>query len=44
MESTKLSKTMIMHKQDKNPYNKIFGGYMLREALELGVLSCALFT
>ncbi|EGR30277.1 hypothetical protein IMG5_136230 [Ichthyophthirius multifiliis] len=35
---TRLDKNIIMHKQDSNLHGNIFGGYLMREAYELGWL------
>eukprot|EP00794_Sanderia_malayensis_P005277 gene5277-5944_t len=36
MESTRLKNLIICHPQARNVYNKIFGGFLMREAFELG--------
>mgnify|MGYP002621178700 FL=1 len=33
---THLEKSMLMHVQDKNLSGKVFGGFVMREAAELG--------
>ncbi|KAL4429061.1 hypothetical protein ABPG74_022147 [Tetrahymena malaccensis] len=41
---THISKKLIMHKQDQNLHGNIFGGYIMREAYELGWLCGYLHT
>eukprot|EP00795_Rhopilema_esculentum_P012543 gene12543-3238_t len=36
MEQTRLKNLIICHPQSRNVYNKIFGGFLMREAFELG--------
>eukprot|EP00112_Aurelia_sp_Birch-Aquarium-sp1_P009991 Seg2157.1 transcript_id=Seg2157.1/GoldUCD/mRNA.D3Y31 product="Acyl-coenzyme A thioesterase 9 mitochondrial" protein_id=Seg2157.1/GoldUCD/D3Y31 len=36
MEQTRLKNIIICHPQSRNVYNKIFGGFLMREAFELG--------
>lgn len=38
IESTLQKTTLLMHTEDKNLHGKIFGGYVLRLAFELGWL------
>lgn len=33
---TKMEKDLLMHMQDRNLHGKIFGGFVLREAFEIG--------
>jgi len=39
MSSTKTTNSLLMHLQDKNLSGKIFGGYIMRLAYELGWLT-----
>ncbi len=43
MKKTELSKALLMHQQDRNLHGKIFGGFIMREATELGWLCAHLF-
>jgi acyl-coenzyme A thioesterase 9 len=36
ISETHLQKTLLMHTQDRNLHGKIFGGYIMREAFEIG--------
>ena len=38
MKETKKSKSILMHIQDRNLHGKIFGGYLMRESIELAWL------
>lgn len=40
ISDTKCEKSLIMHAQERNMHGKVFGGYIMREAFELGWL-CA---
>jgi acyl-coenzyme A thioesterase 9 len=42
MSTTKMQKILLMHSQNLNLHGKIFGGYIMREAFELGWL-CAYY-
>ncbi|RPD77025.1 Thioesterase/thiol ester dehydrase-isomerase [Lentinus tigrinus ALCF2SS1-7] len=44
MGDTRLEKTMIMFPQERNVHQKIFGGYLMRLAYELGFANSCLFT
>ncbi|KAN0080039.1 HotDog domain containing protein [Tylopilus felleus] len=44
MGDTKLEKTMLMFPQERNVHQKIFGGYLMRLAYELGFANSCLFT
>ncbi|PFH49311.1 hypothetical protein AMATHDRAFT_63445 [Amanita thiersii Skay4041] len=44
MGDTKLEKTMLMFPQERNVHQKVFGGYLMRLAYELGVTNASLFT
>jgi len=44
MGDTKLEKTMLMFPQERNVHQKIFGGYLMRLAYELGFANAALFS
>jgi len=43
MSFTKLSNIKIMHPTNRNIHGKIFGGYLLKEAYELGFLTVSFF-
>lgn len=42
MKSTMKESIIVTHPQDKNVYNKIFGGYLMRIAYELAYATCIL--
>ncbi|KAH7882156.1 thioesterase thiol ester dehydrase-isomerase [Phlebopus sp. FC_14] len=44
MGDTKLEKTMLMFPQERNVHQKVFGGYLMRLAYELGFANSCLFT
>ncbi|KAA1475712.1 Thioesterase/thiol ester dehydrase-isomerase [Dentipellis sp. KUC8613] len=44
MGDTALERTMLMFPQERNVHQKIFGGYLMRLAYELGFTNCRLFT
>ncbi|KAI5117181.1 hypothetical protein M0805_008160 [Coniferiporia weirii] len=44
MSDTKLEKTMLMFPQERNVHQKVFGGYLMRLAYELGFATAALFS
>ncbi|KAH9922303.1 Thioesterase/thiol ester dehydrase-isomerase [Epithele typhae] len=44
MGDTRLEKTMVMFPQERNVHKKIFGGYLMRLAYELGFANSCLFT
>ncbi|KAF8870642.1 Thioesterase/thiol ester dehydrase-isomerase [Gymnopilus junonius] len=44
MGDTILEKCMLMFPQERNVHQKIFGGYLMREAHELGFTNASLFT
>ncbi|KAF8556736.1 Thioesterase/thiol ester dehydrase-isomerase [Imleria badia] len=44
MGNTKLEKTMLMFPQERNVHQKIFGGYLMRLAYELGFANSCVFT
>lgn len=44
MGDTLLEKTMLMFPQERNVHQKVFGGYLMRLAYELGFANCSLFT
>ncbi|EKM52604.1 uncharacterized protein PHACADRAFT_149409 [Phanerochaete carnosa HHB-10118-sp] len=44
MGTTRLEKTLTMYPQERNIHQKIFGGYLMRLAYELGYSSSMLFT
>ncbi|PIL25877.1 transporter [Ganoderma sinense ZZ0214-1] len=44
LEDTRLEKTMVMFPQERNVHQKIFGGYLMRLAYELGFANSCLFT
>jgi acyl-coenzyme A thioesterase 9 len=41
MKDTCVEKNLIMHIQDRNLHGKVFGGYLMRHAYELGWM-CAM--
>lgn len=43
MASTRRSNLQIMHSQDRNNHNRIFGGMLMREAFELAHAAAAVF-
>ncbi|GJF00381.1 thioesterase/thiol ester dehydrase-isomerase [Phanerochaete sordida] len=43
MAATRLEKTMTMYPQERNIHQKIFGGYLMRLAYELGYSNATLF-
>ncbi|KAK6195836.1 hypothetical protein SNE40_001182 [Patella caerulea] len=43
MEDAGLKNVIVCHPQQRNLYNKIFGGYLMRKALELAVANAALY-
>lgn len=43
LSSTRMHKTLLMHLQDRNLHGKVFGGYLMREAFELGWLCAYMF-
>eukprot|EP00825_Cyclidium_porcatum_P026512 TRINITY_DN2852_c0_g1_i3.p1 TRINITY_DN2852_c0_g1~~TRINITY_DN2852_c0_g1_i3.p1 ORF type:complete len:224 (-),score=32.03 TRINITY_DN2852_c0_g1_i3:230-901(-) len=43
ISATTQQKSLIMHSQDKNIHGNIFGGYLMREAYELGWLAAHMF-
>jgi len=43
MEETRLKNLIICHPQSRNLYNKIFGGFLMREAFELGWANACVF-
>jgi acyl-coenzyme A thioesterase 9 len=44
MGETHLEKTMLMFPQERNVHQKVFGGYLMRLAYELGFANASLFT
>ncbi|TDL27144.1 Thioesterase/thiol ester dehydrase-isomerase [Rickenella mellea] len=44
MGETRLEKCMLMFPQDRNVHQKIFGGYLMRLAYELGFANATMFT
>ncbi|THH16286.1 hypothetical protein EW146_g4324 [Bondarzewia mesenterica] len=44
MGDTKVERTMLMFPQERNVHQKIFGGYLMRLAYELGFSNARLFT
>ncbi|KAI0748818.1 HotDog domain-containing protein [Irpex lacteus] len=44
MEDTRVEKTLTMYPQERNVHQKIFGGYLMRLAYELGYTNSMLFT
>lgn len=44
MGETNLEKTMLMFPQERNVHQKVFGGYLMRLAYELGFANASLFT
>ncbi|KAI0063018.1 Thioesterase/thiol ester dehydrase-isomerase [Artomyces pyxidatus] len=44
MDDTKLERTMLMFPQERNVHQKIFGGFLMRLAYELGFTTSRLFT
>ncbi|KAI0261927.1 Thioesterase/thiol ester dehydrase-isomerase [Gloeopeniophorella convolvens] len=44
MGETRLERTMLMFPQERNVHQKIFGGYLMRLAYELGFTTARLFT
>ncbi len=44
MKNSKVSKIMLIHNQDKNIYNKVFGGVVLREAFDIAWIAVYKFT
>ncbi|KAK2462511.1 hypothetical protein APHAL10511_005481 [Amanita phalloides] len=44
MGDTRIEKTMLMFPQERNVHQKIFGGYLMRLAYELGFANASLFT
>ncbi|XP_050394841.1 acyl-coenzyme A thioesterase 9, mitochondrial [Patella vulgata] len=44
MENTILKNLSICHPEQRNLYNKIFGGYLMRKAFELGWANAALYS
>lgn len=43
MSQTERESTLLMHSQERNVHGKIFGGYLMRRAFEMGWLTAALF-
>ena len=43
MKHTERESTVLMHSQERNVHGKIFGGYLMRQAFEMGWLTAALF-
>ncbi|KAJ7590728.1 Thioesterase/thiol ester dehydrase-isomerase [Mycena floridula] len=44
MGDTRLEKTMLMFPQERNVHQKVFGGYLMRLAYELGFTNSSMFT
>ena len=44
MEDNRLKNVIICFPEQRNLYNKIFGGFLMRQAFELAWTSVALFT
>ncbi|QRV94330.1 thioesterase superfamily protein [Ceratobasidium sp. AG-Ba] len=44
MEDTRLEKTLMMFPQKRNVHSKVFGGYLMRLAFEIGYTNAYLFT
>ncbi|KAF8622797.1 hypothetical protein AX15_006727 [Amanita polypyramis BW_CC] len=44
MGDTRVEKTMLMFPQERNMHQKIFGGYLMRLAYELGYTNASMFT
>ncbi|KAF7421031.1 hypothetical protein PC9H_011551 [Pleurotus ostreatus] len=44
MGETMVEKTMLMFPQERNVHSKVFGGYLMRLAYELGFTNASLFT
>ncbi|KAI0776841.1 Thioesterase/thiol ester dehydrase-isomerase [Trametes elegans] len=44
MDDTRIEKTLVMFPQERNVHQKIFGGYLMRLAYELGFANSCLFT
>uniref|UniRef100_A0A914VRK3 HotDog ACOT-type domain-containing protein n=1 Tax=Plectus sambesii TaxID=2011161 RepID=A0A914VRK3_9BILA len=44
MEDSKLKTVIICFPAQRNLYNKIFGGFLMRQAFELAWANCALFS
>ncbi|CAK72580.1 unnamed protein product (macronuclear) [Paramecium tetraurelia] len=42
IDETQIEKTLLMHIQDRNLHGKVFGGFVMREAFELGWLNAYL--
>lgn len=42
INETQIEKTLLMHIQDRNLHGKVFGGFVMREAFELGWLNAYL--
>ncbi|KAI8462884.1 MAG: HotDog domain-containing protein [Monoraphidium minutum] len=43
MAQTRLENTFTCQPQQRNPYGRVFGGFLLRRAFELGFATCYLF-
>jgi len=43
VKSTQVESCYIMHRQQKNIHGKVFGGYLMRRALEIAYISCRMF-
>lgn len=44
MEDAQLSNIIYSHPEDRNAHNSVFGGYLMRQALELSWACCYQFT
>lgn len=44
MEDAQLANVIYSHPEDRNAHNSVFGGYLMRQALELSWACCYQFT
>lgn len=44
MEETKLKNVIICHPEQRNIYNKIFGGFLMRKAFEIGWVNACMYS
>lgn len=44
MEDAQISNIIYSHPEDRNAHNSVFGGYLMRQALELSWACCYMFT
>ena len=44
MKDTKIEKYVLTHQEDRNINDTVFGGYLMKEAIELADIASSIFT